>query len=270
MMKLIIVSGRSGSGKSTALNMLEDSGFYCIDNLPAGLLPELVMQALAESGGEAAADDSQRELIKIAVSVDARNIPRDLLRFPSLLQKIPSQVETNIIYLDASDETLIKRFAETRRKHPLTGSSTSLTEAMRQESALLAAIAAMADLSIDTSAMGLYDLRDLIRNRVGGKIAADMSVMFQSFGFKRNIPIDSDMVFDVRCLPNPYWRPELRGLTGLDQPVIDFLEADDDVAAMVRIRSPTLKTGCHDFARSTAATPRSRWVVLAASTAQST
>ncbi|MGB2271977.1 MAG: RNase adapter RapZ [Pseudomonadales bacterium] len=226
-MKLVIISGRSGSGKSTALNMLEDLGFYCIDNLPAGLLPALANQALdADSNPENSNE-------KIAVSIDARNIPTELSRFPQLVKEIPAKVDTNIIYLDANNNTLIKRFSETRRKHPISNEHMSLKEAIETESLLLESIAAMADLSIDSSTMTLHELRQLISDRVGGKSSSEMSLMFQSFGFKRNIPIDSDIVFDVRCLPNPYWKVELRAFTGLDQPVIDFLNSHDDVQAMI-------------------------------------
>lgn len=206
--------------------MLEDAGFYCVDNLPAGLLPELVNQALAH-------DKSHNNDSNIAVSIDARNVPSDLSRFPGLMAKIPDVVNTNIIYLDANNATLIKRFSETRRKHPLTDDQVSLQEAIENESRMLDSIAAMADLSIDTSQMNLHELRGLIANRVGGKTSQDMSLLFQSFGFKGNIPIDSDLVFDVRCLPNPYWKKELRAHTGLDKPVIEFLQADDDVRNMV-------------------------------------
>jgi UPF0042 nucleotide-binding protein len=226
-MKLVIISGRSGSGKSTALNMLEDLGFYCIDNLPAGLLPALAKQAID------ADSNSENSNEKIAVSIDARNIPTELSRFPQLVKEIPAEVDTNIIYLDANNNTLIKRFSETRRKHPISNEHMSLKEAIETESLLLEGIAAMADLSIDSSTMTLHELRQLISDRVGGKSSSEMSLMFQSFGFKRNIPIDSDIVFDVRCLPNPYWKVELRAFTGLDQPVIDFLNSHDDVQAMI-------------------------------------
>ena len=226
-MKLVIISGRSGSGKSSALNMLEDLDFYCIDNLPAGLLPALAKQAI---DADHHADHSN---VKIAVSIDARNIPTELSRFPQLIAEIPDEVDTNIIYLDANNSTLIKRFSETRRKHPLSNEHMSLKEAIETESLLLDSISAMADLSIDSSTLSLHELRQLIGDRVGGKLSSDMSLLFQSFGFKRNIPIDSDLVFDVRCLPNPYWNTELREFTGQDQPVIDFLKGNDDVQAMI-------------------------------------
>ena len=226
-MKLVIISGRSGSGKSSALNMLEDLDFYCIDNLPAGLLPALAKQAI---DADHHADHSN---VKIAVSIDARNIPTDLSCFPQLMAEIPDEVDTNIIYLDATNSTLIKRFSETRRKHPLSNEHMSLKEAIETESLLLDSISAMADLSIDSSTMSLHELRQVIGDRVGGKSSSDMSLLFQSFGFKSNIPIDSDLVFDVRCLPNPYWNTELREFTGQDQPVIDFLKGNDDVQAMI-------------------------------------
>ena len=231
-MKLVIISGRSGSGKSTALNMLEDLDFYCIDNLPAGLLPALAKQAITAdlNNNNKHTDHSN---IKIAVSIDARNIPTELSRFPQLVAEIPDEVDTNIIYLDANNNTLIKRFSETRRKHPLSNEHMSLKEAIETESLLLDSISAMADLSIDSSTMTLHELRQLIGDRVGGKLSSDMSLMFQSFGFKSNIPIDSDLVFDVRCLPNPHWEPELREFTGLEQPVIDFLKDNNDVKEMI-------------------------------------
>lgn len=228
-MKLVVISGRSGSGKSTALNMLEDLGFYCIDNLPAGLLPELATQTFSTQ----AVQKDNDVVTRVAVSIDARNVPSDLSRFPSLIEQIPNEIDTNVIYLDANDNTLIKRFSETRRKHPLSSGKVSLKEAIEAESTLLDAIAAMADLSIDTSAMNLHQLRELIRNRVGSKVTPSMSLLFQSFGFKSNIPIDSDLVFDVRCLPNPYWKIELRTLSGLDKPVVDFLKSDGEVDKMV-------------------------------------
>ena len=225
-MKLVIISGRSGSGKSTALHMLEDLGFYCIDNLPAGLLPELAHQAIAR----AAADHGDN---KIAVSIDARNTAADLSRFATLIGAMPSDVASRIIYLDANDATLLKRFSETRRKHPLSDNRVSLQEALLAESQLLDSISAMADLHIDTSQLNLHQLRQLIRDRIGVKADTGMALMFQSFGYKGNLPIDSDIVFDVRCLPNPYWQVALRSLNGLDQDVIDFLQKSNDAQRII-------------------------------------
>lgn len=223
-MRLLIISGRSGSGKSTALNMLEDHGYYCIDNLPASLLPAFVRRISSDT----------LELPRVAVSIDARNIPDDLKKVPAILQELrESSLDTEIIFLDASGPTLIKRFSESRRRHPLTTSTVGLREAIGREREMLEPIAALAGLSIDTSTMSVHQLRDIIRSRLIDKNTSALSVMFESFGFKSGVPVDADIVFDVRCLPNPYWEPELRPLTGLDQPVMDFLSQQDDVNEML-------------------------------------
>lgn len=229
-MKFVVVSGRSGSGKSTALHMLEDMEFYCVDNLPASLLPSMAEKLSAYKPG------------KIAVGIDARNMSADLERFAELLKLVPSDVELHIIYLDAKDETLIKRFAETRRKHPLSNEKTSLLEALTAESRQLENIASQADLSIDTSEMNLHDLREFIKTRIDSDAESNaLSLLFQSFGYKKNVPIDSDIVFDVRCLPNPYWDESLRGFTGNDKPIIDFLSASADAHQMLDDISNYLK-----------------------------
>ncbi len=223
-MRLIIVSGRSGSGKSTALDVLEDNGFYCIDNLPAGLLPELAQSALIHT-----------ELLhpQVAVSIDARNLPSHLQRFPELLEEVRSRhILCDVLYLDADEETLLKRFSETRRRHPLTNDTRSLAEAIRDESHLLGPISDLADLKIDTTHLNLYQLRDSIQLRLLDKPEPGTAFLVESFGFKRGMPVDADLVFDVRCLPNPYWRPDLRDFSGRDQPVIEFLDAQSDVEEM--------------------------------------
>ncbi|MDZ7889785.1 MAG: RNase adapter RapZ [Pseudomonas sp.] len=223
-MRLIIVSGRSGSGKSTALDVLEDNGFYCIDNLPAGLLPELAERALLHT-----------EVLQpqVAVSIDARNLPTHLQRFPELLAEVRARhIQCDVLYLDADEETLLKRFSETRRRHPLTDESRSLAEAIRDESLLLEPISDLADLKIDTTHLNLYQLRDSLKLRLLNKPEPGTAFLIESFGFKRGMPVDADLVFDVRCLPNPYWKPELRAHSGLDQPVIDYLAAQADVDEM--------------------------------------
>ncbi|MBU3056425.1 MULTISPECIES: RNase adapter RapZ [Pseudomonas] len=223
-MRLIIVSGRSGSGKSTALDVLEDNGFYCIDNLPAGLLPELAERALLHT-----------ELLhpQVAVSIDARNLPSHLQRFPDLLEEVRARhILCDVLYLDADDETLLKRFSETRRRHPLTNETRSLAEAIHDEGGLLGPIADLADLKIDTTHLNLYQLRDTIKLRLLNKPEPGTAFLVESFGFKRGMPVDADLVFDVRCLPNPYWKPELRDFSGLDQPVIEYLAAQPDVEDM--------------------------------------
>ncbi|WP_373186433.1 RNase adapter RapZ [Halopseudomonas sp.] len=222
-MHLVVVSGRSGSGKSTALHLLEDNGFYCIDNLPAGLLPDLARQA----------NKAGMNLPKVAISIDARNLPSDLQRFPDLLEQVrDSGITCDVIFLAATDEVLIKRFSETRRKHPLTDQSHSLAEAIAAELRLLEPIIDLANLKIDTSHLNLYQLRDTLKQRLLGSQGSAPSVLIQSFGFKRGVPVDADLVFDVRCLPNPYWKPDLRQFSGSDQPVRDYLDAQPDVQEM--------------------------------------
>lgn len=222
-MKLLIISGRSGSGKSTALNMLEDHGYYCIDNLPASLLPAFVKRISSET----------LELPQVAVSIDARNIPDDLRKVPQIIEDLRhSALDTDIIFLDASSPTLIKRFSESRRKHPLTTETVGLREAITRERELLEPIAALAALSIDTSTMSIHQLRDVIRTRVLGKRDSSLALLFESFGFKSGVPVDADLVFDARSLPNPYWDLALRPLTGLDSAVVDFLSAQPDVVAL--------------------------------------
>ena len=223
-MRLIIVSGRSGSGKSTALAVLEDNGFYCIDNLPAGLLPELAERALVHT-----------ELLhpQVAVSIDARNLPSHLERFPELLDEVRARhIQVDVLFLDAEEGTLLKRFSETRRRHPLTNENRSLAEAIRDEATLLHPIADLADLRLDTTSLNLYQLRDALRLRLLNTPEPGTAFLVESFGFKRGMPVDADLVFDVRCLPNPYWKPELREQSGKDEAVRDYLAAQADVEEM--------------------------------------
>ena len=222
-MKLLIISGRSGSGKSTALNMLEDHGYYCIDNLPASLLPALANRV--SSKGE--------DLSHVAVSIDARNLPSDLEQVPAIIEQLNADgSKAEIIFLDANSPTLIKRFSESRRKHPLTTEKIGLREAINIENKLLEPLALLACLSIDTSNMSLHQLRENIKSRVVEKVDDGIALMFESFGYKHGVPIDADFVFDVRCLPNPFWDGELRSFTGLDAKVMKWLESHDEVQAM--------------------------------------
>jgi UPF0042 nucleotide-binding protein len=203
--------------------MLEDHGYYCIDNLPASLLPAFVKRISSET----------LELPRVAVSIDARNIPQDLKKVPQIIEDLKgAPLNTDIIFLDASNPTLIKRFSESRRKHPLTTESIGLREAIIKERELLEPISALASLSIDTSTMSIHQLRDVIRTRVLEKKDSSLALMFESFGFKSGVPVDADFVFDARCLPNPYWDPQLRALTGLDPAVIKFLSEQKDVVAL--------------------------------------
>jgi len=215
-MQLIIISGRSGSGKSTALHQLEDEGYYCIDNLPVSLLPALVEKASREEFGH---------FDGTAVCIDARNAWKDLASFGEVMDSLPEEVSTEILFLDAQESALIKRFSETRRKHPLSSDTTPLAEAIDKERLLLEPIASVASLTLDTSQMTIYELRDAIKQRLLGARSGNMSVLIQSFGFKRGVPTDADLVFDVRMLPNPHWVKELRLKNGLEAPVREFLEA---------------------------------------------
>lgn len=221
-MKLIIISGRSGSGKSTALRALEDAGFNCIDNFPVELLPSLVANALAEQGP---LEDNH------AVCIDARSHALDT--FPDFYTGIDRErVTCEVIYLDALSGTLVKRFSETRRRHPLTNDETDLLQAIESEKAMLADISNLADLTLDTTLMRGSELVELIRGQVASERAPGIAVLFRSFGYKFGVPVDADLVFDIRCLPNPYWDESLRPLTGADQPVIDYLAAEREVNEM--------------------------------------
>jgi len=224
-MRLVVISGRSGSGKTSALNILEDVGFTCIDNMPSSLLPELIHQLKIDS--------SNRER-QLAVGIDARNLVGDLSGIPKTLEQIERVgVAVDVLFLKARSSDLLRRYSETRRKHPLSNDNVGLKEAIDLEKKLLAPIADIADRVIDSSGLSLHQLRDLIRNTVVPNAHETMSILFQSFGFKRGMPNDADFVFDVRCLPNPYWKAELRTQTGNDAGVIQFLEGQVDVASML-------------------------------------
>lgn len=224
-MKLIIISGLSGSGKTIALHTLEDEGYYCVDNLPIGLLPQFVDDIL---------NRRVRLYDTVAVGIDARSNADDLREFSSIIEKIKQRnVEIEIIYIQAELNTLIKRFSDTRRKHPLTKKGLPLSESIEVERSLLKDVATAADLYIDTTYTNIHELRNYIKERVVKRPQTQLSLLFQSFGFKNGAPSDSDFVFDVRCLPNPHWEPSLRSLTGKDSEVIAFLQGQDDVQQML-------------------------------------
>ena len=225
-MKLFIISGLSGSGKSTVLHVLEDMGFFCIDNLPIGLLSSFAAQMISTP---------EQFYDYAAIGIDARNRSEDLTRFPSILKSLKAaDIPCEVIFLDADDTILIKRFSETRRKHPLSNEELSLAEAISQERNLLDPIYQHSDLYLQTSHTNIYQLRDLVKERLADIETNRLSVLFLSFGFKHGLPIDADMVFDVRCLPNPYWQPRLREFTGKDQPVMDFLAGESMVDEMYK------------------------------------
>lgn len=205
------------------LHILEDRGYYCIDNLPASLLPTLVQRVISDEYAPPS----------IAVSIDARNIHADLQRFPDFVKQLETTgLQTEIIFLDANAQTLLRRFSESRRRHPLTTSQVGLREAIDREAQLLEPISVLASLTVDTSNMSLHDLRDIIKSQVIEKSATGMTLQFQSFGYKNGVPVDADIVYDVRCLPNPYWETSLRSLTGLDSKVISYLDAQQEVQQM--------------------------------------
>ncbi len=222
---MIIVSGLSGSGKSIALQTLEDLDYYCVDNLPITLLQPFTHQIVL----------GRQPLSRTAaVGIDARNFLGDLQSFPALIAELrASGLQVEVLFLQAADEVLLKRYSETRRKHPLTLEGIPLLDAIRRERQLLECISAQADLCIDTSLLNIYELRKLLRQRLHETPQGSLSILFESFGFKKGIPADADFIFDVRCLPNPFWEPQLRPFTGLDEAVIVFLNRQPEVLRMI-------------------------------------
>ncbi len=219
MMRLVFVSGLSGAGKTIALKQYEDLGYYCIDNIPLDLIAPLIDHALRS-------DDMRYR--KLALGIDARAKPSEIANFHRYYDTLgPKGVDASVTFLIADSETLLRRYNETRRKHPLSGPDISLLEAIHRERQLLKPIADLADLPIDTTHLNLHELRQLILARQPGEAAADrMTVQLLSFGYKNGIPSDADFIFDARCLKNPHWVAELRPLTGLDAEVARFLETD--------------------------------------------
>ncbi|WP_192021604.1 RNase adapter RapZ [Shewanella sp. WPAGA9] len=209
-MKLVIVSGRSGSGKSVALRVLEDLGYYCVDNLPLPLIGSLLEQLKGNN-----------ELV--AISVDVRNIEEQGKVLEQQIALLSDDTTIISLFLNANDQVLLKRYSETRRLHPLSKNQISLQEAIQLEGRLLEPIAKMVDHYIDTSQLNIYDLSDQVRQILMGSVDKELVIHFESFGFKHGMPTEADFMFDVRFLPNPHWEPELRPLTGLDQPVQEFL-----------------------------------------------
>jgi UPF0042 nucleotide-binding protein len=218
-MQLILVSGLSGSGKSIALRMLEDSGFYCVDNLPAVLLPDVV--SFLDQAGYS----------NVAVSMDVRS-GETLHKFRDYLGAVRDKgVDTRVLFLEAKTETLVTRFSETRRRHPLSDGQLTITECIAREREILAEVAEGAH-RMDTSDLNPNALRTWIMNFVQLD-RSRLTLLFESFGFKQGIPLDADLVFDVRCLPNPNYDPQLKPLTGRDQPVVAFLEADSQATQLL-------------------------------------
>ena len=206
--------------------MLEDLGFYCIDNIPAALLKPFISHTVRTT---------EPTYERTAVGLDARNTPAEIAIVPRLIEELNrSGIQCEVLFLVASEEELLRRFAETRRKHPMSRENVDLREAMAMERRLLEPIAYVADLVIDTSRMSVHELRDVIHLRVEQRKVGRLSISFESFGFKHGLPGDADFVFDARSLPNPYWEPSLRNLTGRDPEVIRFLEAQPGVEVLLQ------------------------------------
>jgi UPF0042 nucleotide-binding protein len=240
-MRLIIVSGLSGSGKSVALHMLEDLDYYCVDNIPAGLLPMFISHTVRS-------DESTYQFT--AIGVDARNRPAEIASVPTLVDELKrSGIGCEVLFLRADEDVIIKRYSESRRRHPLSRDGMSLVDALAQERTLLEPIADAADLVLDTSRTSVHDLRELIRNRVAGRSAGRMSILFESFAYRHGVPDDADFVFDVRSLPNPYWEPGLAKFTGRDAEVVGYLERHEPVSRMFADISSFLEHWIPEFIR---------------------
>ena len=219
-MHIVIISGLSGSGKSIALNMLEDAAYYCVDNLPSILLQQLV-DHLGHQGYD-----------KVAVAIDIRG-GDGIATLPQQLDTLRAQKDLDLqfLFLDSKTETLRKRYSETRRRHPLANDQRTLTEAIAEERVRLARVAELGH-HIDTSDLKPNALREWVRQFITGNGRPQLTLFFESFGFKHGLPLDAELVFDVRCLPNPHYEPDLRPLTGRDAPVIGFLESELEVVRM--------------------------------------
>ena len=233
-MKLVIVSGLSGSGKTVALHTLEDAGYFCVDNLPIGLLPNFI---------DTMHDSKPALYDQIAVAIDARSGAGDIDRFDNIFEQVKKQASSvEILFLTSDIKKLIARFSETRRKHPLSRRGLPLVEAINLEQDLLKNIYSKADLIIDTSAFNVHQLRQIIVKRLLPAKASELAILVQSFGFKHGLPTDTDFVFDVRCLPNPHWESHLKDFSGRDQPVIDYLEGFSVVTDMFHSINDFLQT----------------------------
>lgn len=219
--KLVIISGQSGAGKSVALRVLEDLGYYCVDNLPVNLLDQFV-----KTVGERKQN--------VAVSVDIRNLPNDPKLVTNALAQLRAEINLTLFFFDACLDTLQKRYSETRRIHPLSlnEDKLSLDQAIQEEKKQLEYLKVLSDVVIDSSGQSIHDLSELIRTHILGRGSQDLVMVFESFGFKYGLPNDADYVFDVRFLPNPHWEPTLRPLTGLEAPVIEFLENQPSVTEL--------------------------------------
>lgn len=219
MKRILIVTGQSGSGKSSALEVLEDLGYYCIDNLPLALLPEIVAKL-----------DHENNLEQLALGVDIRSTRADMQEFDHVFEQLKKHGTVDIIYLTTQDQDLVSRFSASRRPHPLANRFNSLLQCIQEEKQLLIPIQFRSTVHIDTTGKSVHDLKHILLSRLGQ--SDKLIVILQSFGYKHGIPLDADYVFDVRHLPNPHWDLELRRLSGLDDPVCRFLESNQQTNEM--------------------------------------
>ncbi|WP_040976633.1 RNase adapter RapZ [Necropsobacter massiliensis] len=215
-MEIIIISGRSGAGKSVALRALEDIGYYCVDNLPVDLLPQLV-EILSTNQSS------------VAISIDIRNLPNTSSQLEQVLTRLQEHHQLKIIFLDTDRSTLIRRYSDSRRLHPLSIQDLSLEAAIEAEQAYLEPLIQQANIIIDTAHLSTHELAERLREFLRGNTEKELKIVVESFGFKYGLPLDADYVFDVRFLPNPHWNPELRPMTGLDKPVAEFLNKHNEV-----------------------------------------
>ena len=226
MQELLIISGMSGSGKTIALRTLEDLDFYCVDNLPVEMFEHFVEHISQE----------HIDYSRVAIGIDIRSTETALKKFPAIIEKLKEKyrkiISIRLFFLSSDDKTLLKRYSETRRSHPLSNSehNFSLSQAIRAERELLESLAIMSDLLIDTSKTTAPQLRDKIWKQVSTNTESGLSVLLQSFAFKRGVPFDDDFVFDARCLPNPFWEKSLREFCGKDKPIIEYLDSKEIVA----------------------------------------
>ncbi|HEY0310650.1 MAG TPA: RNase adapter RapZ [Luteimonas sp.] len=243
--QLIVVSGMSGSGKSVALKTLEDLGFYCVDNLPADLLPAFVRSVTGSEGTPE----------KLAVGIDVRNRNSDLARIPEWLSAVGELgLDPRLVFFDTEDTVLLRRYADTRRRHPLSHLGLALADAISLERQVLKPLRQVADVVVDTSALNVHQLRRQVITEFG--LGSDeLSLLFESFAYRRGVPPDADFVFDARVLPNPHWDPVLRPLSGRDHAVRDHLDAQrdvvayaDQVAAFLDDWLPRLRTDTRSYA----------------------
>ncbi|KIQ97310.1 RNase adapter RapZ [Lysobacter sp. A03] len=237
---LVVVSGMSGSGKSVALKTFEDLGYYCVDNLPAELLPAFVRAATANL--------AETETAKLAVGIDVRTSHRDLASIPGWLAELGKMgMDPRVIFLETRDDILIKRYADTRRRHPLSHLGLALADAIALERQVLRPLRQLADSQLDTSELNVHQMRRHIITRFALGDTSTVSLLFESFAYRHGVPADADFVFDARCLPNPHWDPGLRPLSGRDAPVAEFFanqplvnEFADQVGALLETWLPRL------------------------------